>query len=246
MNFSLFNFTFKKTFKSCFCWLLLIFSSIFFFLTSFAIVNIFTITKMTFAGKPFIYKSGMRKFIWLSLFLTITISIALLMNFVIDKKNLIFILSKHYNRINCLCIKILCSFFFSLFFICLLIVIGFLLNKYTKSKHDVVIYTNKDFLINFCLQTILFWIYNILFWSIITLINQKLFLFLLLFSQLFMVFMTIFFDKLLKLILKMDYMSEDYPLHIIEVYLHNVFFCPISFITLSLGIGFFYKMDLRI
>ena len=87
-----------------------------------------------------------------------------LSKFVIDRQNLIFVISKHYERLKVLIVKMLVLFLFVLIFVTYLSIGAYVLNLYAKKNFHVALWTsNKDFFTNFCLEILLLTIYNILF-----------------------------------------------------------------------------------
>lgn len=246
MSFSIFSLTIKKIFKSYYCWLLVIISTLIFFLINIAMINLFIEKEY---DRDFARRYVIRIFYVITLFSVLSIVISNLTNFAIDKQNLIFILSKHYKRISCLCAKILALFLFLLFFISLLILSTFFLNFYgTVEKKDLPnkIWDDEEFFINCCVQIFLCTIYNVLFWSMIVIyFNQRFFRLFSTFSLILCAFVYGFSDMILGRILNKE-IKMEYSFFIREIFLHNVFYCPISFFGFTLGICYFHKMDLRI
>ena len=239
----LFSFSFKRIFKSWFCWGVMIITSIIFFVSMFGFLNL---GAEKIDNKKAFDRVGFRGLMSLLSFLFLSLSLSNLTQFVIDKPNLIFIISKHYERLKVLCVKLLVYFLFVLIFLGFLVVNAYILNIYSSRKfHGALWRDNKDFFINFCLQMFLLMIYNILFWSIISLyFSQKAFTLLVSIFQ----FVAIFLHFFIYLILLQinDDITQNYVVYVKEVLLNNLFFCPISFVTFVIGISCFYKMDLRI
>lgn len=104
--------------------------------------------------------------LWMSFFTYFILSISLsnLSKFVIDRQNLISVISKHYERLKVLLTKILVFFFFALIFVLSLSIGAHILNLHARKRFHVTLWaSNKAFFINFCLQILLLTIYNILF-----------------------------------------------------------------------------------
>ncbi len=240
----LFSFAFKKIFKSWFCWSVLFITVVVFFMTIFGVINLSTRKPF---GTKIIDRCDIR--LWMSFFTFwfLSISMSNLAQFIVDKQNLIFIISKHYERLKVISIKLLFFALFSLIFVIFLIIDAYILNLYATQKFHVYLWNGpKDFLIHFCLQISLLMIYNILFWSIIALyFNPKIFAIIVFVSQFFTIFLYYFIGPMLEKILNKD-ISNDYVLFVKEILLNNLFFCPISLVTFTFGISCFYKMDLRI
>lgn len=74
--------------------------------------------------------------LWMSFFTYFILSISLsnLSKFVIDRQNLIFVISKHYERLKVLLTKILVFFFFALIFVLSLSIGAHILNLYARKK----------------------------------------------------------------------------------------------------------------
>lgn len=250
MFFDIFRLAFKKIFKSYFCWLLIVLSTLVFFLINLAFLKLITYKNYNhFDSFKNLWQKPIRTIYVITLFSVLTIVISNLAHFAIDKQNLIFILSKQYNRIACLCEKILALFLFTLFFIGLLIVSTLFLNFLgTKINEGVYnkIWSNDELYKNCCLQIFFCLVYKLLFWPMIDLyFSQRVFKLLSTFSLILCSFLygsiDLFMEKLLDR--KID---AEYSFFIREIFLHNVFYCPISFVGFVLGLSYFDKIDLRI
>ncbi len=243
MSFDVFILTFKKIFKSWYCWMLLLISIVIFLLTTngliYTCIDGHKGTKMN--------KKIFRSFYLLLLFIILGIVISSLTEFAIDKQNLIFILSKHYKRINCLLEKIIALSSFLMIFIGLLDLGLFLMNVILKKEYDVQLWESSSELFSNCYaQIFLYVIYNTLFWSMASLyLNHRYCKLLLTLSQIGVVSLYIYLDITFMVNEKFKNKVE-YTLFFKEIFLPNVSYCPISFITFILGLNYFYKTDLRI
>ena len=185
--------------------------------------------------------------LWMSFFTYFILSISLsnLSKFVIDRQNLIFVISKHYERLKVLLTKILVFFFFALIFVLSLSIGAHILNLYARKRFHVALWASKKtFFMNFCLQILLLTIYNILFWSTISLYaSQKYYIILITIFQFSFIFIHLFMNPILGKILDKE---NDCTLFVNEKVVNNLFFCPISVVTFTIGVSCFYRMDLRI
>ena len=232
--------------KSSYCWLLIVVSTVCLFLFNYGALNVLVSTKESMQQIDPGLKLVLRTFYMTVLVNVLNIVIANLANFTIDKGNLIFILSKHNKRSTCLYNKVLALFIFSIIFVGFLILSTSLLNHCEKQKIGVNLWTNEEFFKNCCGQIFLYATYCVLFWPIISLYcNHKSFKLIISFSQIFCTIIYIGIGEILKKILNRD-IDVDYDLFIKEIFLHNVFYCPVSFVTFVIGVYCFHRMDLRI
>ncbi len=246
MNSQLMSFSFKSIFKSRFCWSTLIITTVVFFISSFGIMHLCA-SNIDYGDVKRIDKVDIR--LWMSFFTYFILSISLsnLSKFVIDRQNLIFVISKHYERLKVLLVKMFVFFFFALIYVLALSIGAHVLNLYARKTFHVALWaSNKAFFMNFCLQILLLTIYNILFWSTISLYaSQKYYIILITFFQFSFIFIHLFMNPILKKILDKE-VEYDYVLFVNEKLVNNLFFCPISVVTFTIGISCFYRMDLRI
>ena len=246
MNFVVFNLAFKKMIRSLYCWLLTIVPAVCFFLINYGVLNVLVKTKKSMPQIDPGLKLVLRTFYMIVLVNILNIVIANLANFTVDKGNLIFILSKHYKRSTCLCAKVLALFVFLLFLELFLILFTFLLNHCVKQKIGANLWTNEELFKNCYGQIFLYAIYCVLFWPMISLYcNNKSFKLITSFSQIFYTIIYAGIGEILEKILNKS-IDVDYELFVKEIFLHNVFFCPLSFVTFIMGICCFHRMDLRI
>ena len=231
--------------KSSYCWLLTIVPVICLFLFNYGSLSVFHPEKLMSQIDPGL-KLVLRTFYMIILVNILNIVIANLANFTIDKGNLIFILSKHYKRSTCLYAKVFALYVFLSFLEIFSILFTSLLNHCVKQKIGANLWTNEEFFKNCCVQIFLYTTYCVLFWSIISLYcNHKSFK---LITSILQIFCTIIYagiGEILKKILDRN-IEVDYDLFVKEIFLHNVFYCPISFTAFIIGSYYFHRMDLRI
>lgn len=244
MSFDVFTLTFKRIFKSLYCWMLVLISISIFLLVTYGFIHIC----LNGNEKPDVSNKKMiRSFYLFFLFIILGVVVSSLAEFAIDKQNLIFILSKQYKRINCLLEKIVAlSIFLMIFIICLSLGF-FLINIKTKEEYDLQIWANSELFPNCFQQIFLCTLYNVLFWSIATLyLNHKYCKLLLTLSQIAVISLYIYLEIAFNI--KNEKLKNDtgYTLFLKEIFIPNVSYCPFSFITFILGLGYFYKKDLRI
>jgi hypothetical protein len=79
--------------------------------------------------------------LWMSFFTYFILSISLsnLSKFVIDRQNLIFVISKHYERLKVLFVKMFVFFFFALIYVLALSIGAHVLNLYARKKFHVAL-----------------------------------------------------------------------------------------------------------
>lgn len=243
MSFDVFILTFKRIFKSWYCWLLLLISIVIYLLTTYGLIW----TAIDKKNGTRMNKKIFRSFYLLLLFIILGVVISSLTEFAIDKQNLIFILAKHYKRVNCLLEKIIALSLFMIVFNVFLDLGLFLMNVIIKENYDLQIWeSNSELFSNCYVQIFLYVIYNTLFWSMASLyLNHKYCKLLLTLSQIGVASLYIYLDITFAISDKFKNKTE-YTLFFKEIFLPNVSYCPISFITFILGLNYFYKKDLRI
>ena len=231
--------------KSSYCWLLTIVSVVCLFLLNYAALNVLHPKKLMSQIDPGL-KLVLRTFYMMILVNVLNIVIANLANFTIDKGNLIFILSKHYKRSTCLYAKVFALFVFLLFLETFSFLFTSLFNYFVKQKIGANLWTNEEFFKNCGGQIFLYTTYCVLFWSIISLYcSHKSFKLITSVLQIFRTIIYVGIGEILKKILNRD-IEVDYDLFVKEIFLHNVFYCPISFSAFIIGVYCFHRMDLRI